>query len=113
MFICSIQRIGADVCTSENYICVVCCGLNTQTPEQFFPATAIQNEVFRLHRMREMLTILTDVGGVCMSVSLSVTRLKSTAVHAVYAACHVCGNSPNAFDLLLAMLIKANTVDNL
>jgi len=43
--------------------------------------------VFRLNRMHEMLTILTDVRG----VSLSVSRLKSAAPHAVYAACRVRG----------------------
>jgi len=37
--------------------------------------------------MHEGLTIVTDVCG----VSLSVTRLKLAAVHAVYAACHVHG----------------------
>jgi len=41
--------------------------------------------------MHEMLTILTDVRGVCLSVSLSVTRLKLAAVRAVYAACRVRG----------------------
>jgi len=35
--------------------------------------------------MHEMLTILTDVCGVC----LSVTRLELAAAHAVYAACRV------------------------
>jgi len=41
---------------------------------------------FRLHRI--MLTILTDVRGVCLSVCLSVTRLKSAAAaRAVYAVC--------------------------
>jgi len=38
-----------------------------------------------------MLTILTDVRVVCLSVCLSVTRLKSAAVRAVYAACRVRG----------------------
>jgi len=33
--------------------------------------------IMRLHRIHEMLTILTDVRGVCLSVSLSVTRLIS------------------------------------
>jgi len=37
--------------------------------------------------MHDMLTILTDVRG----VSLSVTRLKSAAARAVYAACRVRG----------------------
>jgi len=41
--------------------------------------------------MHEMLSILTDVRGVCLSVSLSVTRLKSAAARAVYAACRVRG----------------------
>jgi len=35
--------------------------------------------VIRLHRMHEMLTILTDVRGVCQSVCLSVTRIKLAA----------------------------------
>jgi len=35
--------------------------------------------------MHEMLTIVTDVRGVCLSVSLSVTRLNSAAAHAVWA----------------------------
>jgi len=38
------------------------------------------DKVFRLHRMREMQTILTDVHGICLSVCssvcLSVTQLK-------------------------------------
>jgi len=38
-----------------------------------------------------MLTILTDVRGVCQPVSLSVTRLKSAAARAVYAPCRVRG----------------------
>jgi len=46
---------------------------------------------FRLHRMHEMLCILTDVRGVCLSVCLSVTRLKSAAVRAVYAICRMRG----------------------
>jgi len=33
--------------------------------------------------MHEMLTVVTDVGGVCLSVSLSVTRLKTAAARAV------------------------------
>jgi len=37
--------------------------------------------------MHEMLTIVTDVRGVC----LSVTRLKSAAARAAYAACSVRG----------------------
>jgi len=41
--------------------------------------------------MHEMLTILTDDRGVCLSVSLSVTRLKSSSARAVYAACRVHG----------------------
>jgi len=41
------------------------------------------------HRMHEMLTIVTDVRGVCQSDSLSVTRLQSAAARAVYAACCV------------------------
>jgi len=46
----------------------------------------------RLHRMCEMLTIVTDVQcSRCLSVSLSVTWLKSAAVRAVYAVCHVRG----------------------
>jgi len=43
--------------------------------------------IFRLHRMHETQTILSDVRGVCQSVRLSVTRLKSAAARAVYAAC--------------------------
>jgi len=31
----------------------------------------------RLHRMHEMLTVLTDVHGVCLSVSLSEIEIKS------------------------------------
>jgi len=46
--------------------------------------------IFRLHRMHEMLIIVTDVCGVCLSVSLSVTLLKSV-VCAVYAVCCACG----------------------
>jgi len=46
------------------------------------------SSIIRLHRMYEMLTILTDVRGVCLSASLSVrlsvTQLKSAAAHAVY-----------------------------
>jgi len=38
-----------------------------------------------------MLTILTVVRGVCLSVCLSVTQLKSTAACAVYAAFRVRG----------------------
>jgi len=41
--------------------------------------------------MYDMLTIVTDVRGVCPSVSLSVTRFKSTAARAVYDACRVRG----------------------
>jgi len=41
--------------------------------------------------MRAMLTIVTHVRGVCLSVCLSVTRLKSAAVRAVHAACRVRG----------------------
>jgi len=37
--------------------------------------------------MHEMLTVVTNVRGVCLSVSLSVTRLKSAMAHAVYAVC--------------------------
>jgi len=36
--------------------------------------------VYRLHRMQEMHSILTDVCGVCLSVSLSVTRLISASL---------------------------------
>jgi len=43
--------------------------------------------MFRLHRMHEMLTLLTDVHSVC----LSGIWFKSTAARAVYAACHVRG----------------------
>jgi len=43
------------------------------------------------HEMHEMQTIVTDVRGVCQFVSLSVTRLKSAAARAVYAACRVRG----------------------
>jgi len=39
--------------------------------------------------MHDMLTVLTDVRGVC----LSVTRLKSAAACAVYVACYVCAGS--------------------
>jgi len=35
---------------------------------------------FRLHRIREMQTIVTDDRGVCPSASLSVTRLKSASL---------------------------------
>jgi len=38
-----------------------------------------------------MLTILTDVRGVCQSVCLSVTWLKSAAARAVYATYRVRG----------------------
>jgi len=41
--------------------------------------------------MHEMLTILTDVRGVCLSVCLSVTRFESAAARAVYASCRVLG----------------------
>jgi len=41
--------------------------------------------------MHEMLTILTDVRGVCLSVCLSVTRLKLVTARAVYIACRVRG----------------------
>jgi len=51
--------------------------------------------------MHEMLTILTDVGGVCQSVCLSVTRLKSAAARAVYAARRVRGSFGVAFVKLL------------
>jgi len=45
--------------------------------------------------MHEMLTIVTDARGVCLSVCLSVTRLKSAAARAVYAAaCRVRGVIP-------------------
>jgi len=37
--------------------------------------------------MHEMQTIVTDVRVVDLSVRLSLTRLKSTAARAVYAAC--------------------------
>jgi len=40
-----------------------------------------------LHRMYEMLTILTDVHSVCLSVCLSVTRLRSCFVGIVLRAC--------------------------
>jgi len=40
----------------------------------------------RLRQMLQMLTILTDVRGVCLSVCLSVTRIKSAAARAVYGA---------------------------
>jgi len=40
--------------------------------------------------MHEMLTVVTDVGGVYLSVSLSVTLLQSAAARAVYAACCMC-----------------------
>jgi len=45
--------------------------------------------VFRLHRMHEILTFLTAVRSVCLSVSLSVTRLISAAARAVYAECRL------------------------
>jgi len=41
---------------------------------------------FRLHRMHEMLTILTDV-----LFAVSVTRLKLVAARAAYTACRVRG----------------------
>jgi len=41
--------------------------------------------IFRLHRMHEMLTIVTDVRGVCLSVCLSVTWLKSAVIR-----CNLC-----------------------
>jgi len=52
-----------------------------------------------------MLTILTDVRGDSLSVSLSVTRLKSAAARAVYATCrcargHSVQPSPYAFGLM-------------
>jgi len=47
----------------------------------------------RLHRMHEMLTIVTDVRGVCQSVCQFVLRLKSAAARTVYAARRVCAGS--------------------
>jgi len=47
--------------------------------------------IFRLHRMHEMLTIVIDVCGVCVSVCLSVMQLKSVVAYAVHAACCVRG----------------------
>jgi len=61
------------------------------------PITAVTYLMcFRLHRMHEMPTIVTDVAGVCQSVHLSVTRLKSATVCALYAVCRVCGGSFDA-----------------
>jgi len=54
--------------------------------------------------MHEMLTIVTDVRGVCLSVRLSVTRLKSAAARAVYAVCgHLVQPLSNYFDHLLLL----------
>jgi len=52
---------------------------------------SVSTFVFTLHGMHEMLTILTDVRGVCLSVCLPVTWLKLAAARAVYAACRVLG----------------------
>jgi len=60
----------------------------------------------RLQQMHEVLTIVTDFHGVCLSVAW----LKSAAVRRVYAMCHVHGGhlvqpSPNAFGLMLSMFM--------
>jgi len=54
--------------------------------------------------MHEMLTIVADVRGVCLSVCLSVTRLKSAAARAVYAACRVHGVIRRLWPLVLCMI---------
>jgi len=67
----------------------------TSSTEVFVFSACLSFCVIRLRRMHEMLTILTDVRGVCLSVylsvCLSVTRLKSAEARAVYAACRVRG----------------------
>jgi len=57
--------------------------------------------------MHEMLTV-ADVRGVCQSVCLSVTRLKSAAASAVYATCRVRGSFVAAFTKCLWPLVGYN-----
>jgi len=68
--------------------------------------------LFGLRRTHDMLAILTDVRGVCLSVSLSATRVKSAPARAVYTACCVLGHLvqplPNAFGLLFTLEKQQN-----
>jgi len=57
--------------------------------------------VFGLHQMHVMQTILTDVRSVCLSVRLSVMWLTLAPAHAVYAVCSV----SSAFNLAFAKLL--------
>jgi len=66
--------------------------------------------IIRLHRMHEMQAILTDVRGVCLSVS--VTRLKSAAARAVYVACLCAGSFGAAFVELLWPLVIVDVAVN-
>jgi len=57
--------------------------------------------------MHEMLTILTNARGVCLSVSLSVTLLKSAAAHTQYMPCawgHLVQPLLNQFDHLFILV---------
>jgi len=59
------------------------------TFDKLFDISASTVFIFRLHRMHEVLSITSVRGG--LSVSLSVTRLKSAAARAVFTTCRVCG----------------------
>jgi len=65
----SVERVSTDVVRMELQ----------QLPVSSFPFCLNASIIFKLHRMHEMQTIVTDVRGVylsvCPSVSLSVTRL--------------------------------------
>jgi len=61
--------------------------------------------IVRMHRMRELLTILTTVRGVCQSVCLSAAR-------AVYAACHVIRCSLHQMILASCFLLIAMLASN-
>jgi len=53
---------------------------NTDVSGNNKKTTRIVTNYFRLHRMHEMLTVLTGVRGVCLFVCLSVTRLISASL---------------------------------
>jgi len=79
------------------YVTLFCCQYHRQKNvylDVFLADFSIEIsvQIFRLHRMHDMLTIVIVVCALCLSVCLSVTRLKLAVARAVYAVFHAWGH---------------------
>jgi len=67
--LCMYTRSEASFVTSEYLALCICINVQMSVFISYTDEVCVRLLIFRLHRMHEMLTILTDVRSVCLSVS--------------------------------------------